>query len=71
MKRSSEFVKIFLKGLNPSKIQTKFNLVLLPEFLIQILLGILTSYQNQHCSFQICLRPHQIWKFLGIMKVRL
>jgi hypothetical protein len=30
----------FPKGLYSFKIQTKFNLVLLPEFLIQILLGI-------------------------------
>jgi hypothetical protein len=32
-------MNFFPKGLNPFKIETKFNIVLLPEFLIQILLG--------------------------------
>jgi hypothetical protein len=35
-----EFMECFLKGLNPFKIQTKFNLVWLHKFLIQIMLGI-------------------------------
>jgi hypothetical protein len=35
-----EFMEFSLKGLKPFKIQTKFNFVWLPEFLIQILLGI-------------------------------
>jgi hypothetical protein len=33
-------MKILLKGLNSFKIQTKFNFVWIPEFLIQIMLGI-------------------------------
>jgi hypothetical protein len=33
-------MEFFLRGLNTFKIQTKFNFVRLPEFLIQILLGI-------------------------------
>jgi hypothetical protein len=36
----SEFMRFFLKSLNPFEIQTKFNFILFPEFLIQILLGI-------------------------------
>jgi hypothetical protein len=35
-----EFMEFFLKGLNPLKIQTKFKLDFLPEFLMQCLLGI-------------------------------
>jgi hypothetical protein len=35
-----EFMEFFLKGLDPFQIQTKFKLDLLPEFLIQCLLGI-------------------------------
>jgi hypothetical protein len=35
-----EFMEIFPKGLNSFKIQTKFNLGLLHEFVIQILLEI-------------------------------
>jgi hypothetical protein len=33
-------MKIFLNGLNTFKIQTKFNFIWIPEFLMQILLGI-------------------------------
>jgi hypothetical protein len=33
-------MEFFIKGLNPFKIQTKFNFVWLPEFLIHILLRI-------------------------------
>jgi hypothetical protein len=39
-KNFGEFMGFFLKGLDPFKIQTKSNFVWLPEFLIQILLGI-------------------------------
>jgi hypothetical protein len=35
-----EFREFFPTGLDSFKIQTKLNLVLLPEFVIQILLGI-------------------------------
>jgi hypothetical protein len=35
-----EFMDFFFKGLNPFKIQTEFDFVLLPEFLIQIMSGI-------------------------------
>jgi hypothetical protein len=39
-KNFGEFMEIFLKGLNPFKIQTKFKFDFLPKYLIQILLGI-------------------------------
>jgi hypothetical protein len=44
-------MKFFLKGLDPFKMQTNFKLDLLPEFVIQILLGIWTSSQMESSSF--------------------
>jgi hypothetical protein len=40
MKNFSKFMEFFLKGFYPFKIQTTFNFVWLPKFLIHILLGI-------------------------------
>jgi hypothetical protein len=46
-----EFMEFFIKGLYPFKIQTKFNIVWLPKFLIPLMLGILTYSQKESCSF--------------------
>jgi hypothetical protein len=59
-----EFMKFFLKGLNPFKFQTKFENILLPKFLIHIVLRIWTSSQKESCSFWIYLWLSQAWKFL-------
>jgi hypothetical protein len=48
-----EFREFFPTGLDSFKIQTKLNLVLLPEFVIQILLEIWTYPQKERCSFFI------------------
>jgi hypothetical protein len=46
-------MEIFLKGLNTFKIQANFILNLIPEFLIQILLGIWTSFPKESCFWWI------------------
>jgi hypothetical protein len=67
-KNFGEFMEFFPKGLNPFKFQFRFNLVWLPEFWIQILLGIWTSSQKESGSFCIHLSPCEVRKLLFIMK---
>jgi hypothetical protein len=57
-----EFMEFSLKGLNPFKIQTKFKCILVPEILIQLLLGVWTSFQKESSSFWNY-QPHgKVWK---------
>jgi hypothetical protein len=63
------FMEFFPKGLNSFKIQTKFKCNLVPEFVIQILLGIWTSSQKESCSFWIYLSPFLVSKFLAYGKL--
>jgi nitrate reductase NapE component len=61
-------MEFFPKGLNPFKFQIIFNLVWIPEFLIQILLGIWTSSEKRSGSFRNHLSPCKVWKLLVITK---
>jgi hypothetical protein len=47
----------------------KFNFVWLPEFLIQIRLGIWTYSQKESCSIWIYLPRGKVWKFLNFRKL--
>jgi hypothetical protein len=63
-----KFMEFFPKDLNPFKIQTILKVDLLPEFLIQIMLGIWTSSQKHIYSFLIYLLQCQVLKFLELWK---
>jgi hypothetical protein len=62
-KNFGEFMGFFLKGLDPFKIQTKFNFVWLPEFLIQILLGIWTSPKKKLLLLKLSSTLTSLMKF--------
>jgi hypothetical protein len=59
-----EVMEIFLKCLNPFKIQSKLKCSLIPEFLIQIMLGNWTSSQIESGCYWIFLPPCQVWEIL-------
>jgi hypothetical protein len=55
------------KGLNPFKIQVRFKLEVLMNFIIQNLERFGSSPKKKVCSISSYLRPCEVWKFLDFI----
>jgi hypothetical protein len=60
-KNFSEFLKFFLKGLNPFKIKSSFKLDFVLEFVIQNTKRFGSCAKKETCSIGIDLQPCQVW----------
>jgi hypothetical protein len=63
-----ECMEFFLKGLNPFKIQTKFNFVWLPAFLFKFCWEFELLSKKESYPFWIYPHPGKIWQVLKVRK---
>jgi hypothetical protein len=63
-------MRFFPEGLNPFKIQTRFKVDLILNFIIQIIERFWSWIKKEICSILSNLSTYQFWKFLEFLKYR-
>jgi hypothetical protein len=64
----SEFIRFFQKGLNPLKVQGRFNFEFVPEFITCNPKRILSCVKKESCSLCFKLSLYKVWRILNIGK---